>query len=314
MNIHSIFNHSQDITFENYLHYCGITDIEKYFSAQVVEPLEHYDNIMESAQLIVDSVQANKPFYILQDSDQDGVLSACVQYMYLKKLKPNLVIKVLMHDSNPKAHGLNDGEIMKQLVVSTSGIEGFDSQVGVLWIADAGSNDTSECKKLKEYGYDIIITDHHDKVKDNPYALIINNQYSNNVDNKSLSGTGVTFKLCQAIDKLINQHYSQELISYVHLSNIGDCCSFIDAEQQTFRVWGLTYLHPNLKPFIDEFNYNSGINNIDFSFGIVSKINAVIRVGTLEEKQTLFMALACGIDIDKAIDICKKCNRKSYYT
>lgn len=307
MNIHSIFTNQQDITFEKYLHYCGIENINEYLSAQVVEPFEHYDNIMESAQLILDSIENNKPFYILQDSDQDGVLSVCVQYMYLKKIRPNLNITVLMHDKNPKAHGLNDDQIMKELIAKASGIEGINSQVGILWIADAGSNDTNECKKLKEYGYDIIITDHHDKTTDNPYALIINNQFSNNVVNKSLSGTGVTFKLCQAIDKINNTHYSRELISYVHLSNIGDSCSFVNAEQHTFRIWGLKYLHPYLKPFINEFNYNNGINNIDFSFGVVSKINAVIRVGTLLEKQILFTALTCGKSVDSAINICKKC-------
>lgn len=307
MNIHSIFTDPQDITFKNYLHYCGIKNIGEYFSAQTIEPLEHYDNIMQIAKSILDSIEQNKTFYILQDSDQDGVLSTCVQYMYLKMIRPNLNIKVLMHDKNPKAHGLNDNEIMNQLITNASGIEGFDSQVGVLWIADAGSNDTSECKQLKEYGYDIIITDHHDKIKDNPYALIINNQYSDNVENKSLSGTGVTFKLCQAIDKLNNTNYTINLISYVHLSNIGDSCSFVNSEQHTFRVWGMSYLHPYLKPFIDTFNYNGGLNNMDFSFGIVSKINAVIRVGTLTEKQILFMALSCGKDVDSAIEICKKC-------
>jgi single-stranded-DNA-specific exonuclease len=141
----------------------------------------------------------------------------------------------------------------------------------------------------------------------NPYAIVVNNQTSPKATNKSLSGCGVTFKVCQAIDYINNTSYANDLISFVHITNISDSCKFVHPEQQTFRYWGLQSIYPTLQPFIDAFNYKGGLDNKSFSFGIISRFNAVIRVGTLEQKKTLFLALALGRDIDKAIEICKKC-------
>lgn len=307
MNIKTIFESFEQITFEDYMVKCGITNIEEYLSAQVVEPLNHYDNIYKMAQTIIDAINQNKYFYLIHDSDNDGAFACAVQYIYLKRCRPNLNIKVLIHNRNPKAHGLQDDEIMGKLIQEASGIEGVNSKEGLLWISDAGSNNTDECKILSELGYTCCISDHHTFSQDNPYAIIVNNQYSKNVSNKQLSGCGVTFKVCQAIDELNKTTYARDLISFVHLTNISDSCEFTHPEQHTFRYWGLQNIHPNLQPFIDAFNYQGGLDNKSFSFGEVSRINAVIRVGTLQEKQKLFLALACGQNTEEAIEICKKC-------
>lgn len=307
MKIKPIFNNTEQITLNDYMNKCGIDDIKTYLSAQYLEPLEHYDNIYQIAQIISDAINQNKYFYLIQDCDNDGIFACAVQYIYLKRCRPNLNIKVLIHNKNPKAHGLQDDEIMSELIKEASGVQGVNTKEGLLWISDAGSNNTEECKRLSKFGYVCCITDHHTFSKDNPYAIIVNNQYSSNVTNKQLSGCGVTFKVCQAIDKINNTSYAKDLISFVHLTNISDSCEFTHPEQQTFRYWGLQNIHPNLLPFISAFNYKGGLNNSDFSFGEVSRINAVIRVGTLEEKQKLFLALACGQNIEEAIDICKKC-------
>ena len=306
MNVKPIFEPFENITLKGYMEKCGIENTEEYMSARYIEPLDDYDNISEAARIILDAINLNKYFYIIVDEDFDGSMSSAIQYIYLKRCRPNLNVKVLIHKT-PKSHGLQDQLLMDELIQYASGIEGENSQEGILWIADASSNDVTEHKQLSELGYTIICTDHHDKTSDNPYSVIVNNQFSNNVKNKQLSGTGVTFKLCQAIDQLNNTTYSNELISFVHLSNIADSCEFTNSEQNTFRHWGLQTIHPNLQPFIDAFNYQHGLNNSDFSFGMISRINAVIRVGTFEEKQKLFIALACGQNIDEVIKICKKC-------
>ena len=286
---------------------CGVIDVETYLSNQYVEPWQNYDNILEAAEIINNGINNNEIFYLLMDEDSDGVGSCAIQYMYLKRCNPTLPIKVLIHDKNRKSHGLNDDEILDKLIHSASGIEGINSFTGILWVADAMTNDAEECTLLSKYGYTIIGTDHHVKDIENPNAIIVNNQCSEKVINKQLSGCGVTFKLCQAIDNLRGTRFANELLSYVHLTNISDSCEFTNPEQQTFRYWGLKYLHPYLLPFITAFNYKEGLTNNDFSFGVISRINAVIRVGTLEEKQKLFLALATGQNIEEAIKICKQC-------
>lgn len=306
MNIKPIFNNTEQITLNDYMNKCGIDDIKTYLSAQYLEPLEHYDNIQNAAQMIIDGINANKHFYLLLDEDFDGLASTSIQYIYLKRCRPNLNVTVLIHET-PKSHGLQDKLVMDKLVDLSCGVENVNTDIGILWIADASSNEVEEHKRLKEFGWEIICTDHHEKLLDNPYALVVSNLFSENVVNKQLSGAGVTFKLCQMVDRINNTAHSKDLISFVHISNISDSRDFIDPEQNTFRYWGLQNIHSNLLPFISEFNYGKGLDNRSFSFGMISRMNAVIRVGTIQEKQILFLALACGQRVDEAISICKKC-------
>lgn len=232
-------------------------------------------------------------------SDNDGFMSASISYIYFKRLNSNLDIIPIFHNKNSKAHGLNDDEVMEFLRTKNP---------SVLFITDAGTNDINECKELKENGWNIFISDHHQKSKDNPYALIVNNQMSKEVENKQLCGCGVTHKVLSKIDELNDTRYASDLISFVNCANVSDNCDFINAEQQTYRYWGTENIHPFLLPFINEFNSN--LTNDGFSFGAVSRINAVIRVGNLKEKETLFYALCEGKDVDKAIQICKDCRDK----
>ena len=236
--------------------------------------------------------------YLLVDCDLDGYLSASMAYIYIKKINPHIEIIPLFHNENPKAHGLQDDEILDFL----------KSEIpSVLFITDAGSSDCNECKILSELGWCIYIADHHLCTENNPYATIVNNQSSNNVENKDLCGCGVTWKVLAKIDELNSTNYTKDLISYVHIANIADSCLFINAEQHTFRYWGLQNIHKNLLPFFNAFNYNQNFDNMAFSFGMISKINAVIRVGNIQDKRKIFKSLCGEFNYNEAIEICNKC-------
>lgn len=303
MKINQIFENSKP-TFVDYLSYKNIQNTDEYFSHKYLEDIYNFDNIIKASETINDAIKNKYKFYLLLDEDCDGLFSTCIQYMFLKKCDENIDVKVIFHNKNRKAHGLNDDEVLYILKNEDKN----DNKV--LWVADASSNDSKEFEELKNYNYINICTDHHEKTNENDYAIIVNNQYSEGIKNKSLSGAGVTFKLCQAIDKINNTHYTRDLICYVHLSNISDSCSFVNSEQNTFRYWGLKLMHENIIPFIKKFNYNNGLENMDFSFGIISKFNSVIRVGSLEDKKTLFYSLSTGRNIEDAIDICDKCKKQ----
>lgn len=61
-------------------------------------------------------------------------------------------------------------------------------------VPDAGSGDSKECKKLIESGKDIIILDHHSiDASDNP-AIVVNNQLSDKITDKAMTGVGITYK------------------------------------------------------------------------------------------------------------------------
>ena len=53
MLVKELFNENEDITLENYLHKCGINDVEEYLKAQFIEDDDNYENMNE----IVDEIR-----------------------------------------------------------------------------------------------------------------------------------------------------------------------------------------------------------------------------------------------------------------
>ena len=296
MKINSLFNNINDISIELYLNKCGINDVNSYLKGNFVENYNNYDNIEECASSIIKYINLDIPIHSICDSDFDGYFSASMLYVYLKMVNPN--INIITHFHSQKEHGI-DKDTLKELKKHTSSL---------LMVADAGTNDTEQCKKLKDSKWDIAIFDHHLREKENKYAIIVNNQISEKIENKGLCGTGVTFKVMQAIDNKLGVKYSSNFISYVWLANVSDSVSLIHPEQYTFAKWGRRRIHPNLQPFIDEWCKDE-LDNKTVAWQLTPKFNSTIRLGTLEDKQQLFKAL-CG-EIDTS-DIITKC--KSYHT
>lgn len=216
--------------------------------------------------------------------------------MYCKLVNLNCIIEPIFHDKNPKAHGLNDDEVMGYLKSQES---------SYLFINDASTNDTDFMEELVDLKWLIYTTDHHLQSIDNPYCTLVNNQISNNVINKGLSGTGVIWKCLKRYDEIYGYNYAKGLISYVMCSIISDSMSLLYEENYSFIKWGKMNIHKNLVPFIETFN--KGDTNKDYSYGFVVKINSTIRLGTLDDKNDLFYAL-CG-ELDDMDDLINRMNK-----
>lgn len=285
----SIYNDLEDITLNSYLSKFGITDIKKFISAKTIEENEHYENITKFAMLFKELIDKKeiKKMYTLLDSDLDGYMSGAIIYLFMKDYNSQVEVIPIHHsENNAKAHGLEDDEVMDFL---------RNNEPSLLWISDAGSSNVKECKELHELGYDILISDHHkqnkikviDGVEYNidDYAIVVNNQ-NGNVENRCGSGALVTWHCIDEIDRRIAR--TKNLVSYVMVSLISDSMDMNTYENYTFSFRGKQKLHKNLAPIIEKFNYKNKQSNWDYSFGIISKCNATIRLGTMEDKQNLF--------------------------
>lgn len=104
-------------------------------------------------------------------------------------------------------------------------------------------------------------------------------------------------------------NYANSLISYVTIANVGDGMSFLTPENETFRYWGIKDIHNNLKPFVGDFN-GYLTDNKSFSFGMVTNINSLIRLGTQDDKENLFYALCGKVEPKEIIGVCKKLHSK----
>ena len=257
------------------------SDYLKYMNldSEVVLTYKRLNWIVYASELFMRHFDKRSKIYILVDEDPDGFCSAAMMYLYIKRMDCEYPVDYIMH-TRAKAHGLSDDVVIPE-----------DAEL--LIIPDAGTNDVDECKELKERGIDILILDHHEKEKENPYAVIINNQSSNCYENKNLCGAGVVYRFLQALDDETWNEYADDYLDLCALANISDVMDMRSFETRYFTNTGLLNINNKcFKALIDSQNYsmNDKINIHNIQWYITPILNGCIRFGTQEEKELLFRA------------------------
>lgn len=268
-------DHIEECFFENR----GIENPKEYknLNESCVIDYKNLDNINEAVEMFVENVC--KKVHIVVDCDADGITSAAIMYNYIKTNYSNTPTYSL-HDG--KEHGLSP-DIMRQIPKDTE----------FLIIPDAGTNDVEQCKRLSERNIKLLILDHHEKEEDNPYAVVVNNQISENYFNKEFCGAGIVYKFLKAVDDAEWFDSADNYLDLVALGNISDVMDMRSYETRYLTQKGLQNIKsPAFKAFLanrqEQFERGITINNI--AFYITPSINAICRVGTDEEKSTLFKA------------------------
>lgn len=205
----------------------------------------------------------------------DGYISSAILVNYINKVFPNLPIHYMLHDG--KQHGVI--------------IEKVPKDTNLLIIPDAGSNQLLEHKTLKEQGIDVIVLDHHEVDVESEYAIVVNNHLSPDYKNRDISGAGIVYKFCQALDDELNVSYADKFLDLVAVGCIGDMMDMTSPETRYYAFKGLSRIN---NPFLEKLYKYIAKNEKTITttaFYVVPLINAVIRIGTQEEKERLFKAL-----------------------
>lgn len=273
----------------------GIEDVDNFLhptKAHSLQSWQDLEHILGGVGLITGALSKEKPiFALVVDCDVDGFTSASILYQYLKDLKPTAQIDYYLHEG--KQHGLSD---------TCDKIIDSGYKYDICLVPDAGSNDYDYIERLKEYHIPTLVLDHHiveDDTKFSDYGIIINNQMSPKYRNKDLSGAGVTYQFCRAVDANYNTTYS---CKYIDLAALGICADMMSAaseENQYFWKEGFANINnPFFQVLCDKQSYSMGekVNPTTVAFYIVPLINAMIRVGTMEEKDRLFRAFINGME------------------
>lgn len=257
----------------------GVKDIEEYTHLDDTCLCSPYDldNIERAIQAYLDVVENNKTIGILTDSDCDGFCSAAMVYNYTKSYCPDINIKYYLHTG--KQHGLTDD--IK-----------IDDDVELLIIPDAGTNDVEQCKILQERGVNVIVLDHHIQDVLNPYAIIVNNQCSSKYKNTELCGAGVVYKFLQAVDEELWNEDADNYLDLVALANISDNMDVRSRETKYLISKGLDFINNAFfEKLIEVQSYLlSEVDMIGVQFYVTPLINALVRMGSQEEKDIMFRA------------------------
>lgn len=273
----------------------GVTDLNAFLHP-TEEQLQDWRDLYDIQEALIPmkaALECEQPYFALVvDCDVDGFTSAAILYQYIKDINPNTKIDYYLHDG--KQHGLSD---------TYEKILDKDGHYTLCLVPDAGSNDYEYIEKLGEHSTPTIILDHHiieETTKISDWCFIVNNQASPNYHNKDLSGAGVTYQFCRALDNEFNTNYAHKYIDLAALGICADMMSALSAENQYFWHEGFSNINNYFFKVLcekQEFSMGGKINPTTVAFYIVPLINALIRVGTIDEKDRLFRAFIDGTEL-----------------
>lgn len=274
----------------------GIKDINSFLHPTIknTESELLFDNIEEARDVFVNHVENKSIIDLLVDCDVDGFTSASNIYQYTKQINPDIEIRCFIHKG--KAHGLSEFvDVMCE----------DDSKLII--IPDAGSGDSKECEKLIKSGKDVIILDHHSiDASDNP-AIVVNNQLSNKVTDKAMTGVGITYKFTKLLDEYYGVKYADDYLDLVALGMIGDRADVVNLQTRYLILKGLEQIRNKVSKnklisvLVDAqmYSMNNKITINGIGFYICPLMNSMIRLGEYEDKCYMFEALC---NSDKMLD------------
>lgn len=257
------------------------------------------DNIDLSVDIFLKHMNNNSKVVVLQDCDCDGVTSAALMIQYINDNFPSISVDYIIHDN--KEHGLDNKSMLE--------IE--PKKPDLLIIPDAGSNDLRQLKTLKSVGIDVIVLDHHDESEKvtrlksiyrlnnlNDFAVIVNNQMSSKVNDKSMTGVGIVYKFCSVVDERLKRDTVNKYLDLVALGMIADSCDLSQLQTRYLVLEGIKQIQneTNHNKFISElvksqaYSLHSKATILGISFYIAPLVNALIRLGTKDGKEIMLKA------------------------
>lgn len=257
------------------------------------------NNIDLAVDILLKHMNNNSKVVVLQDCDCDGVTSAALIIQYINDNFPSISVDYIIHDN--KEHGLDNKSMLE--------IE--PKKPDLLIIPDAGSNDLRQLKTLKSAGIDVIVLDHHDESEKvtrlksiyrldnlNDFAVIVNNQMSSKVNDKSMTGVGIVYKFCSVVDERLKRDTVNKYLDLVALGMIADSCDLTQLQTRYLVLEGIKQIQneTNHNKFISEliksqaYSLHSKATILGISFYIAPLVNALIRLGTKEDKEIMLKA------------------------
>ena len=298
MNIVQKQQHTNSVV-ENVLINSGIDNIDLFLEpdSSTQSSLDSFTNLEEAAKQIIAFIATNKNITVLVDSDADGYTSSALTVNIIKDIintfESESEVNYLVHEG--KFHGLTNS-VMDNIQ---------DVDTDLLIIPDAASNDIDNLLTLSTANYNILVIYHHE-IEDETYidmienVTVVNNQRSDNEEvSKWLTGVGMVYKVFEKVYELIETSDEKlkpltDYLDLVSIGQIGDASDLSENEIRYLVFEGLKNIqNPFVKSVLDvkSIDTEKEIAPVDMSFSIIPIINAVTRIGTLEERKNLFESL-----------------------
>lgn len=264
----------------------GIKDIEKFLKPSKEDEIPYYKlkNMSKAVELFNKHKINSSTVSVLVDSDCDGFTSAAIIIQEIRKNHPEMKVNYLIHEK--RENGLTK-DMMKSIRAD---------KPDLVILPDSGSNDHEQLKELDCLGVETLILDHH-VIEDGEYvsdsSVTVNPQLCLEENNGELAAGGIVFKFLQSVDEFYGTNNADDYLDLVAVSSIGDSMNQSHPETRYYIYEGLKRIkNPFIKQLLkDNVKWTKEIYPKLISFNAVNRINACIRVGTMEDKETMLRAL-----------------------
>jgi single-stranded-DNA-specific exonuclease len=241
--------------------------------------------MQEAVDRIKKAISSGERIFIFGDYDVDGILSVVALTKALRSLGAD--VEYFIPDRLKQGYGMKGRYIDNVL----------ERESSLVISVDCGIKAVDFVNKAREFGIDVIITDHHQPGPTLPDALAVLNPVleSSGYPESTLAGIGVVFKLIQAL--LESEGQSAQLPHYLKLVSIGTVADVatLKGENRLFVKFGLEQLQRinniGLKSLIEVCGLlGKKITVGDVGFRIGPRINAAGRLGLTDLAVQLFFS------------------------
>ncbi|WP_314010624.1 single-stranded-DNA-specific exonuclease RecJ [Pseudostreptobacillus hongkongensis] len=228
------------------------------------------DNMGKIVEKLVKYIDTDKNVLIFGDYDIDGISGA----VYLSKMFDKLNIK-------------NSIYIPTRTIFKYSLPESFfkdlsKNNIDLIISVDNSFGEVEDIRKIMDLGIDLIITDHHFNNNNVDMKILeINPKKSKEYPFKELSGSGVVFKLVQALYLTLKKPMSEiyEYCELISLATIADVMECVDENRFLIKRGLKNFSKTKILAFkmiIENFKINPEYITInDISYRIAPLINAI---------------------------------------
>jgi len=230
--------------------------------------------MIDAVDRIDRAIKQGEKILIFGDYDVDGTTAVSLVYIYLCKIYDRNKLDFYIPDRNLEGYG-----------ISTEGIDFAKKNNFSLIIAlDCGIKSVDKVEYANKIGVDFIICDHHLPGQEIPKAIAVLDPKRKDCSYpyKELSGCGIGYKLCCALNKVYKLD-GENLLNLTDLLAISIAADIvpITGENRALAKIGLNKLRNNSRngiKFITDENNIKHFTVSDIVFGIAPKINAAGRL------------------------------------
>lgn len=239
------------------------------------------ENMDKGVDFLLEHIKNDNQIEIIVDGDIDGYSSAAILIGYLRKTFPEFSknkLRYHLHSPDIK-HGIETDLV--------------PNDTKLLIVPDAGSGEYEKHDELAKRGIEILILDHHSAPHYSDNALVVNSTMSESYPTEALSGAGVVYRFIEKLDQKLQLNNASQFQALASIGLIGDAMPMSDKEARWLVNQGLEninndFLNEMIKSTLDE---KVRLSPTVISYKILPLINALLRVGTQQEKEELMLAL-----------------------